>query len=67
MSKSKQLSSKTKKFVTAGPSGKMFKKSGSSTQKPGVSSQEGHGRGGVAKGGSTKMFGKQAATPVKPA
>lgn len=67
MMKNKQTSSKSKKFVTAGGSGKMFKRTGSSTQKPGVSSQEGHSKGGKPKGGSTKMFGKQSASPVKPA
>lgn len=67
MLKNKQLSSKNVPAHRGGTT-KMFGKSGSSTQTPGVTSQEGRkAGGGKAVGGSTKMFGKQsvkAATPI---
>lgn len=62
--KTKQTSMKSVAGVKGG-NGKMFGKSGSSQQKPGVTSQEGRSAGGKPKGGSTKMFGKQTASPAK--
>lgn len=66
--KNKQLSSKTKKFITAG-SGKMIQGQATGPQKPGVSSQE-HSRTKsktCAKGGTTKMFGFTGSKPQTPA
>lgn len=66
--KNKQLSMKKGSKVPAGGSGKMQQRQFTGQQKPGVSSQEHSKSGGNgAKGGSTKMFGKQTVKAVKPA
>lgn len=67
--KSKLISSKAGPKVPAGPAGKMMKGQATGPQKPGVTSQE-QSRAktkGCAKGGTTKMFGKQTAKAAKPA
>lgn len=53
------------KFAKGGSGNKMFGKQSSGTQKPGQTAQAGKGGGKFAKGGSTKMFGRQTATPAK--
>lgn len=65
--KNKSKGVKSGVAVKAGPSGKMQQRQFTGQQKPGVSSQEHSKSGGLgAKGGTTKMFGKQTAKPAKP-
>lgn len=68
--KNKSKGVKSTSGAKAGPSNVMLGRQHTGTQKPGVSSQE-QGKEGkmsyAAKGGTTKMFGKQAAKPAKPA
>mgnify|MGYP004446390399 CR=1 FL=1 len=51
----------------SGGKSSMMKRQFTGTQKPGVSSQEHSKSGGMAKGGTTKMFGKQTVKPLRPA
>lgn len=62
---SKQKSMKSVAGVRGGSTG-MFGKQSSGTQVPGQTAQMGSGGGKFASGGSTKMAGKQTASPAKP-
>ena len=66
MAKSKEISSKSVKFVKAGPTGLVGKQAKTGTQVPGQTAQMGR-NGQVAKGGKTGLVGKQrGSVPAKP-
>ena len=68
MAKSKVLSKSHSFSGAKGGSTGMMKRQYTGQQEAGVSSQEhSKGGGGFAKGGSTKMFGKQSVKPAQPA
>jgi len=67
--KNKSKGVKSASGAKAGPSNVMMGRQNTGPQKAGVSSQEqgsGKSKGLGAKGGSTKMFGKQTVKPQKP-
>lgn len=65
--KNKQTSMKKGMKVPAGPSGVMHKRSGAGPVVPGQTATVPGKKGGFAKGGSTKMFGKQTVKAKSPA
>lgn len=65
--KSKVISKSHSFNGAKGGSTAMLKRQSTGQQEAGVSSQEPKGSGGkFAKGGTTKMFGKQTVKPAKP-
>lgn len=65
MAKSKQVSSKSKKFVSGGK-GHMVGQQGVKPSAPGKITVSSPGKSSFgASGGKTKMFGKQSAMPAK--